>query len=255
MSQRTAFVHSKGGTGKTTVCVNTAGFLQREGDRVLVVDADPEGHATRNLGLEPAKLQEGLSDLLDGADPSVCVYPTRHGIDVVPGDPRLHRLYDRADTDALGEALDRVADRYDHVLIDVPPQRDVIAAALRAAHDFSLVMDGSLFAQHGVHTLKQFLRGLPDRHRISTTPRTAVFVETRTGGLLDALRSFLSKDDSGPERIARSLFGPRFVKVPHIPAVVRSQEDGTPLSHLDDVPGAADVFADLARDLREYRWR
>ncbi len=249
-------MHSKGGTGKTTVCVNTAGFLQREDERALVVDMDPEGHATRNLGLAPEKLQEGLAELLDGAASRLCVYPTGHGIDVVPGGSGLHRAYDRLDGGAVGETLATVEDRYDHVLLDVPPDRDAIAAALRACHDFGLVMDGSLFAQHGVHTLKRFLRGLPDRHRISTTPWKAVYVETRRDGPLERLRGLFGRQDGGvAERVARGLFGPRFVKVPHVPAVARSQEEGAPLSHLDDVPSGAEAFRDLARDLRDYRWR
>lgn len=257
MPHRTAFVHSKGGTGKTTVCVNTAGFLQRGGERVAIIDTDPEGHATRNLGLEPEKLQEGLPDLLRGdAAANLCVYPTEHGVDVVPGMSRLHRTYDRVDSigSAVEAAVAAVEPRYDHVLIDVPPQRDLIAAAIRASHDFDLVMDGSLFAQHGVHTLKQFLRGLPDQHRLSTTPRKAVFVETRRDSGLRRLWSRVAGNPESPERIARRLFGTRFVKVPYIDAVVRSQEEGTPLSHLAEVPRGADVFEDLADDLRAYAW-
>ncbi|MFB6076679.1 MAG: ParA family protein, partial [Candidatus Nanohaloarchaea archaeon] len=95
------------------------GFLERRGEHVLVVDGDPEGHATRNLGLEPSRLPATLGDALDDPDADV-VYPTEHGIDVVPADVDLHSAYD--DTDGGLEAvLATVEDRYDYILIDCPP--------------------------------------------------------------------------------------------------------------------------------------
>lgn len=266
MPHRTVFAHTKGGTGKTTVCVNVAGFLQRAGERVLVVDGDPEGHATRNLGLEPEKLAEGLDDLVLSAvgerdvAANLCVYPTAHGVDVMPGTERLHDAYDAARDargNALADALARVEERYDHVLIDAPSTaRTVVADGLRAADDFVLVLDSSMFAQHGAQALKRFLRRLPDRHEIALNPTRAVYVENaRAGPLARLKRAVFGTDEARAERVARTLFGTRFVKVPYIAEVVESQAAGTPLSHMEDVPAGAEAFAALADDIREYSWR
>jgi len=51
-----AFAHHKGGTGKTTSCLNVAGFLQKDGKKVLVVDCDPQANATAGLGVSPRPL-------------------------------------------------------------------------------------------------------------------------------------------------------------------------------------------------------
>lgn len=47
-----AFTHHKGGTGKTTACINVAGWLAKLGNRALVVDLDPQGNATTGLGID-----------------------------------------------------------------------------------------------------------------------------------------------------------------------------------------------------------
>ena len=65
-----AIVNQKGGCGKTTTTVNLAGCLEAEGMRVLVVDMDPQAHATLALGLYPEALDENLYEVLaepDGA--------------------------------------------------------------------------------------------------------------------------------------------------------------------------------------------
>ena len=52
-----AFVHHKGGTGKTTSCLNIAGWLVKMGKQVLVVDLDPQGNASSGLGIDRKSLQ------------------------------------------------------------------------------------------------------------------------------------------------------------------------------------------------------
>ncbi|MDY6768830.1 MAG: AAA family ATPase, partial [Candidatus Nanohaloarchaea archaeon] len=132
MPHRTSFVHTKGGTGKTTAAV-------KKNQDVLLVDGDPEGHATRNLGLEPRQLETSLHDLLlheEGVkqvEPRDCVYPTAYGVDVVPGTDTLHDTYNSVFTDGrtetLEEALRSVERRYDHVLIDAPSSYRYVTAA------------------------------------------------------------------------------------------------------------------------------
>ncbi len=63
-----AFAHHKGGTGKTTSCLNVAGFLQKDGKKVLVVDCDPQANATAGLGVSPPEtLELSIYDLFMSA--------------------------------------------------------------------------------------------------------------------------------------------------------------------------------------------
>ncbi|MDY6768898.1 MAG: ParA family protein [Candidatus Nanohaloarchaea archaeon] len=262
MPHRTSFVHTKGGTGKTTAAVNIAGFLSRKNQNAVLVDGDPEGHATRNLGLEPERLDTGFHDLLeDGLSrPRDAVYPTAYGVDVVPGMQRLHDTYDAAGTDVdsmVGSAVEAVEDRYDHVIIDAPSSyRRVVAGALRASQDYYLVLDSSIFAQQGSQALKSFLRRLPERHEIRINPTGALFHRERGGGPLQRLKSaVLGASENRAERIARALFRDRLVTVPYCDAVVESQAEGRPLSHFDPVPAEARAYEEVAEDIIRYSWR
>ncbi|MCJ7479154.1 MAG: ParA family protein [Candidatus Nanohaloarchaeota archaeon QJJ-7] len=264
MPHRTSFVHTKGGTGKTTAAVNVAGFLSRKDQHVLLVDGDPEGHATRNLGLEPERLEDSLHELLlSGVGKKDngwrdCVYPTAYGIDVVPGSRDLHDTYiELSGENALQPSLERVEGRYDHVIIDAPSSyRHVVTEALKAAHDYFLVLDSSIFSQQGGQTLKSFLKKLPNRHEVRVNPTKALYLEKVDKGPLKRLKEGLFGPGEGEaERIARGVFGDRLTKLPYCSEVVRSQSEGRPLSHFENVPKEARVYEQLAEDLIEYSWR
>ena len=133
--RRIAFINEKGGTCKTTLCVNVAARLAARGLRVLVADMDTQGHAGKSLGVDVRRLSPTIHDWLagDAVRFEDVVRPTPvAGIDLLPANKdlaafpvslagvpdRAGRL--RARLDALGEA------RYDAVLVDAPPSRSVV---------------------------------------------------------------------------------------------------------------------------------
>ena len=68
--RRIAFINQKGGVGKTTCCVNVAAAVARKQKRVLLVDCDPQAHATLHLGVEPFRLEASLYDVMVGERPA-----------------------------------------------------------------------------------------------------------------------------------------------------------------------------------------
>jgi len=170
-----AIVNQKGGCGKTTTTVNLAGCLEAEGMRVLVVDMDPQAHATLALGFNPEALDENLYEVLSEPDGAArlaqVVQVHSEGLHVAPSGIVLSALEqkltaERADarTERLQAALATVADRYDYALIDCPPNIGVLTFnALRAASEVIVPLETSYFAIHGVHKLLETIALLAER--------------------------------------------------------------------------------------------
>ncbi|MAG33002.1 MAG: hypothetical protein CL908_19160 [Deltaproteobacteria bacterium] len=170
-----AIVNQKGGCGKTTTTVNLAGALAADGHRVLVVDMDPQAHATLALGLEPDDLEMNLYEVL--VEPSgasrmdgVIIDVSEH-IDIAPSSIVLSALEQKlaterhdARTERLAAALDTLPPLYDYVLIDCPPNVGLLTFnALRAASEVIVPLETSFFAIDGVQKLLETISLLSDR--------------------------------------------------------------------------------------------
>ncbi len=143
--RRIAFFNEKGGTCKTTLCVNVAARLAARGRRVLVVDLDTQGHAGKSLGVDVRGLSPTVHDwLVDaGRAPFDAVVRTPlEGVDLLPANKALAAFpvevaaaADRADR--LDRRLAAVpAGRYDLVLLDAPPSQSLVTDnVLRAARE------------------------------------------------------------------------------------------------------------------------
>jgi chromosome partitioning protein len=179
-----AIVNQKGGCGKTTTTVNLAGCLATVGDRVLLVDLDPQAHSTLALGIEPETLSENLYEVL--VEPIGSPGAGRLGEVIRPWSDQLHvapsgivlsaleqkLTGDKAEqrTERLASALASVAERYDWCLIDCPPNVGVLTFnALRAAREVIVPLETSDFAIHGVQKLLETIALLSDRigHQLS----------------------------------------------------------------------------------------
>ena len=89
--RRIAFINEKGGTCKTTLCVNVAARLAARGRRVLVADLDTQGHAAKALGVDPRRLSPTVHEWLLGAAPfgAVVRRTAIPGLDLLPANRDL----------------------------------------------------------------------------------------------------------------------------------------------------------------------
>jgi len=167
MTRIFCIANQKGGVGKTTTTVNLAAALARIGQRVLVVDLDPQGNATMGSGIDKRKLELSVYDVLLE---SASVAEARHrsdkgGYDVLGANRELAGAevelvaLDRRN-ERLRGALATVRGDYDLVLVDCPPSLSLLTLnGLCSAHGVVVPMQCEYFALEGlsdlVNTIKQ----------------------------------------------------------------------------------------------------
>lgn len=137
------FSNQKGGAGKTTLSVNAAAALAALGHRVLLIDADPQGHAGALLGIQPfggvyrlLVQEEDWNNCLRVVDaPKWAATSTPSGLlHLLPGNVETRNISDNTEElNILADRLQEVAHFYDTVIIDTPPTPSLFAAILHSA--------------------------------------------------------------------------------------------------------------------------
>lgn len=170
-----AFAVDKGGTGKTTTCLNTAAGLAARGFAVLAVDTDQQANMTRTLLREPPETHLHES-LLDDSRPLAVVH-VRPNLDLIPSSSHLfgigfkmvslHEKQKAAGVEAtdyrlvLQRLLRDIKRNYDYVLIDCPPSDNVMLFnALFAADSVIIVANPEPYCVEGVRNYCQIIRAI-----------------------------------------------------------------------------------------------
>lgn len=165
-----ALMNQKGGVGKTTTTVNLAAGIAELGHPVLVVDLDPQAHASLHLGVDGSTLPERVEgrarsvyDLLwdPSLDPTTAIRPVTDKLAVLPAETDLAgietELSDVAPAERvtrLRSILARLGDKYHYVFIDCPPSLGVLTLnGLTAAREVLIPMQAHFLALQGVSKL------------------------------------------------------------------------------------------------------
>ncbi|MDM0021590.1 ParA family protein [Variovorax saccharolyticus] len=167
MAKIFCIANQKGGVGKTTTTVNLAAGLAKVGQRVLMIDLDPQGNATMGSGVDKRQLETTVYDvLLESASVAEArVHSEKCGYDILGANRELAGAevemvaLDRREK-RLRTALAAVGAEYDFILIDCPPSLSLLTLnGLCAAHGVIVPMQCEYFALEGltdlVNTIKQ----------------------------------------------------------------------------------------------------
>lgn len=166
MTRIYALVNQKGGVGKTTTAISLAAYMAEAGQRVLLVDLDPQANATACLGINPAQVDGGTYAVLIGGSPALekILHNTRLGLSLLPSAPALAgaqiELVELGERESiLRQALAPLRGRYDYILIDSPPSLGLLTLnALVAADGVVIPVQCEYLALEGLSSLIETLQ-------------------------------------------------------------------------------------------------
>ena len=192
MTRILAVTNQKGGVGKTTTSVNLAASLAAAGQRVLLIDLDPQGNATMGSGIDKRDLQTSVYEVLLGSKTitEARVHSEAGKYDLLPANRDLAgaeiELVDLENRESrLRDALQPVANDYDFVIIDCPPALNLLTLnGLCAARSVMIPMQCEYYALEGlsdlVNTIRKVRANLNPVLEIEGLLRTIRMVFTRS---------------------------------------------------------------------------
>lgn len=244
-----AIVNQKGGVGKSTTAINLAAYLAELGERILIVDMDPQGNATSGLGVSPGNNGCMYDVLLEGRPLDQVAAKTEvEGLEVAPATINLvgaevELVSTLAREFKLKRALEKLAPgAYDRVLIDCPPSLDLLTLnALTAADEVLIPIQCEYYALEGLTQLMRSIRMV----------REELNPGLKIGGVL--LTMFDTRTNLAHQVVeeVRSFFGDRvFSRV--IPRNVRLSEApsfGLPVALYAPKSMGAEAYAAVAEEV------
>ncbi len=179
-----AVANQKGGCGKTTTAINLSSCLALKGQSVLLIDLDPQSHATMGLNVECNPEKNIYHVLAPAQTESVAlddvIVPVKESFDIAPSDTRLCAVeQELACVDGrekrLLEAIERLRKSYDFIIIDCPPSIGHLCFnALRASSEAIIPIDMSLFSLRGIAKLTDMMVLIEKSSGHAITPRALV---------------------------------------------------------------------------------
>ncbi len=250
MARIYTLVNQKGGVGKTTSAINLGAYLGYYGQRVLLVDIDPQANATSSLGVDKNTVRSGTYEVLvrQNAIGAQVLHNPRLKLSLLPSSPALAgseiELIDLPKREfRLRDALNAVADRYDYILIDCPPSLGL------------LTVNGLVAGVNGVIIPVQCeylaLEGLSQLTQTIQRVQAGLFKELEVRGVILTMydgRTRLATDVVSevrkhfPDQVFESVI-PRSIRLAEAPSY------GLPISIYAPDSTAAKAYAALAREV------
>ena len=249
MGETIACANQKGGVGKTTTVVNLASYLALAGDRVLVIDLDPQGNATSALGVDRSRDRSVYDAVIDDVQLRDLSIATQvEGLSLVPSsialagaEVELTPLEQRERR--LSGLIDPIRRDFDYILIDCPPSLGLLTINALTAADTTLIpIQCEYFALEGLGQLLATIRLVTDHLNPRLEVKGAVLTmhdgRTRLSSEVgDEVRRHLG------ERVYDTVI-PRSVRLSEAPS------HGLPIDLYAPASRGAEAYRELADEVR-----
>jgi chromosome partitioning protein len=250
VAQTVACANQKGGVGKTTTVVNLATYLALAGDRVLVIDLDPQGNASSGFGVDRGSLQRSVYDGIAGTVdlPDLAISTQVPGLRLVPSaialagaEVELTQVAQRERR--LAQLLDGSSDAFDYVLIDCPPSLGLLAInALTAADSVLIPIQCEYYALEGLTQLIATVNLVRDHLNPGLAVKGVVLTMFDPRTNLSAQVAAEVRRHLGPAVYHTVI--PRSVRLSEAPS------HGLPIEHYSPESRGAEAYRSLAREFR-----
>lgn len=252
MAKIYTLVNQKGGVGKTTSAINVGAYLGYFGQKVLIVDLDPQANATSSLGIDKMTVKNGTYEVIIGSAPIApsILHNPRLKISILPASPALagaevELLELNKREYRVREAIEPVLDRYDYILIDCPPSLSIITinGLMAALNGVLIPVQCEYLALEGIgqltQTLKRIQGSLFPKLQVRGVIMTMYDGRTRLAAdVVNEIKKFY------PTQVFQTII-PRSIRLAEAPSY------GLPIAIYAPSSAAAKAYMDLTREILE----
>lgn len=243
-------VNQKGGVGKTTTAINLGAYLGYFGQRVLIIDIDPQANATSCLGIDKNEVDGGTYEVLLGAQPilSQILHNPRFKLSLLPSSSALagseiELIEIQGRESRLREVLEPIRNRYDYILVDCPPSLGLLTLnGLVAGRDGVLIpVQCEYLALEGLGQLTQTIQKV----------KSGLFPEIEIRGVILTMYDGRTNLAADVVHEVQRFFGKQVFNtvVPRSIRLAEAPSYGMPISVYAPESSGARAYAALAKEL------
>jgi len=257
MGRVIAIANQKGGVGKTTTSINLSAALAERGKKVLVIDTDPQGNTTSGFGLDKNELENSIYELMIGEctiDEAIQkdVVEDLDGVDIIPSNVNLAAVeIELIDADQkefiLREAISKVKDNYDFIIIDCPPSLSMLTVnAMTTANTVLVPIQCEYYALEGLSQLVHTVNLVRDRLNPELEMEGVVFTmfDSRTNLSLQVVENV---KEHIQENVYKTII-PRNIRLAEAPSY------GLPINIYEPKSAGAEAYRLLADEVIERKF-
>ena len=249
MAKVIAIATQKGGVGKTTTSVNLSACLGELGQRVLLIDIDPQGNATSGLGIDKGKIEKSIYDVLVDDIPikDTVIGTEVDNLKVLPATIQLagaeiELVASMSRETKLKKAIDKIKNEYDFVIIDCPPSLGLLTInSLTAANSILVPIQCEFYALEGLSQLLKTITLIQDNLNQDLVLEGVVLTmfDSRTnlsGQVVQEVKNHFQ------QKVFKTII-PRNVRLSEAPSF------GRPVIKYDPKSKGAEVYYNLAKEV------